>query len=744
MKTFFTLFIFLLSLTTTSQTIIKSEKDIRDLISRMTIEEKIGQLALRGTSSRVKTGLTDEFKQMIRDGKAGAILNVMNREYIEQLQKIATEESKFGIPLIFGRDVIHGFKTIFPIPLGLAATWDVNIAKSTSRVAAIEASSIGIRWTFAPMLDISRDSRWGRIAESPGEDTYLASQLAKGYIEGFQNGFKDETSLLACPKHFMGYGAAEGGRDYNTVYMSDAMMRNIYLPPFKSAIEAGALSTMAAFNEYNGIPASANHYLLKEILRKELNFKGFVVSDWNSIIETIPHGYAADEKHAAQLSFDAGLNMEMTSEAYEKHLIQLIESGKISTSALDEMVYQILFTKYKMGLFNSNQLEKTSLASFYAPEHLDLAKESAIQSFVLLQNTNHILPLNPDLKIALIGPLADAPHDQLGTWTFDGEKEHTITPADYFIEKNPLTKYNPGLEYSRDKSINHFNSAIEMAKQSDIIIFIGGEESILSGEAHSRADISLPGKQEELIKLLHSTGKPVILVIMAGRPISITNIIDYTDAVLMAWHPGTMGGPAIYDVLTGKSEPGGRLPVSWPKSAGQMPLYYNHKNTGRPADSSSFVQMYDIPVGAWQSSLGNNSHYLDEGFTPHYPFGFGLTYSEFTYSNLNLSTNEITQNDSVIISTTIKNTGKRRSKEIVQLYIQDVVGSITRPVKELKGFQQLILEPGQEKKVSFIIYPHQLAFYNNDKQLLLEHGQFNVWIGSHSAKGLKGTFHLVK
>ncbi len=736
------LFILLLPFLAISQNSNDYNKKIDNLLSQMTIEQKIGQLALRGTSSRVKGGLSEEFKQMIREGEAGAILNVMKAEQMAELQKIALEESEHGIPLIFARDVIHGFKTIFPIPLGLAASWDSSTAYDCARVSSIEASSIGIRWTFAPMLDISRDSRWGRIAESPGEDPLLASVLAKAYIDGFQNEFKDNTSLLACAKHFMGYGAAEGGRDYNTVYMNEALMRNIYLPPFKAAIEAGALTVMSSFNEYNGVPASASTFLLKEVLRDDLAFDGFVVSDWNSLTETIPHGYARDERHAAELAFKAGLDMEMTSRAYENHLKTLLENGTIQMADLDIMVANILRTKLRMGLFDAPIPKDNSATLYYKNAHLEKAKEAAIKSMVLLKNKNDILPLNSSKKIALIGPLADAPHDQLGTWTFDGEKEHTITPAHYFQEKTDQISFAPGLTFSRDRSTHGYADALNKAKASDLIIFIGGEEAILSGEAHSRANIALPGKQEELLKELKSTGKPIVLVIMAGRPISLTNIESYADAILMAWHPGTMGGPALYDVLTGIREPEGRLPVTWPKSAGQSPLYYNQKNTGRPADSTSFVQMYDIPLGAWQSSLGNNSHYLDDGFTPHYPFGYGLNYSSFIYSELDLSTNKISQSDSLVVSIKLTNTGNRQSTDLVQLYIQDVVGSITRPVKELKDFQHIKLDAKTDTEVKFVIYPDQLTFYNNDGEKCLESGMFNIWIGPNSASGLKSSFEL--
>ena len=711
------------------------------LLSKMTLDEKIGQTNLRGTSSRAKT-LSNELKNKVRQGKVGALLNVMKTEFVDELQKIAVEESPNGIPLIFARDVIHGFKTIFPIPIGLAATWDTQIAKSSSEIAAFEASGVGIRWTFAPMLDIARDSRWGRIAESPGEDTYLASVLGKAYVEGFQGeDLTNPTRLAACAKHFIGYGAAIGGRDYNTVNISEPLLRNAYLPPFKSAIDAGAATVMTSFNEINGIPATGNKFLLKQVLRDELNFNGFVVSDWNSTIEMVSHGFAKDEKHVAELSALAGLDMEMTSRAYENHLKNLIEEGKVTEQQLDEFVKNILRIKFKLGLFKTPYRNKEHTGNFYADKHLKEAKKAAIKSIVLLKN-NSILPLNKNKKIAIVGPLANAPHEQLGTWSFDGEKEHTITPLMAFKNvKIPYT-FTQGLEYSRDESTKGFEKAILAAKNSDVILFFGGEEAILSGEAHSRANIDLPGAQEHLIKELAKTGKPIVLIIMAGRPISISNIIDDIDAVLMAWHPGTMGGEALQEIIYGIQKPGGRLPVSWPKTAGQLPFFYNHKNTGRPASDKDFVPIDKIPIGTWQSSLGNNSHYLDAGYTPQFPFGFGLTYTDFKYENIKLSKDTINFKEILNIKVSITNTGKRDGQDIAQLYIQDVVGSITRPVKELKGFAPVFIKSGETKEVEFKISSEDLEFVNHEIVKAAESGDFNVWIGPHSTSGLKKTFYL--
>ncbi len=717
------------------------EQFIDSLLSKMTLNEKIGQTNLRGTSSRSKV-LSEALKEDVRQGKVGALLNVMNVEFVDELQRIAVEESPNNIPIIFGRDIVHGFKTVFPIPLGMAASWDENVVRSSSRVAAIEARSVGINWTFAPMLDIARDSRWGRIAESPGEDPYLASVLGKAYIKGFQgDSLNGSTSIAACAKHYIGYGAAIGGRDYNTTLIPEPLLRNVYLPPFKAALDAGVATVMTSFNEINGIPASGNAYLLKEVLRDELEFDGFVVSDWDSVIEMIAHGYAADEKHAAELSAKAGLDMEMTSKAYENHLKELIEEGVITRSQLDGFVKNILRIKLRMGLFKTPYRDKNNEASFYAKSHLKAAEEAAIKSSVLLKN-NGVLPLSSDMKVALMGPLANAPLDQMGTWTFDGEEEHSITPFKAFETANLNVVFEPALTHSRDRSTEGFEKAIRVAKQSDVIVFVAGEEAILSGEAHSRAVINLPGAQEDLIKTLSKTGKPIILVIMAGRPITITNIIDDVDAVLMFWHPGTMGGPALQQVLYGEREPEGRLPVTWPKSSGQLPYFYNHKNTGRPANKQDYVAMYDIPIGAWQSSLGNDSHYLDIGYTPHFPFGYGLGYTQFKYDGLKISKDTIGFNDTLEVKVSITNLGDRPGKEIVQLYTQDVVGSITRPVKELKRFQHVTVKPGETKQMTFRISSDDLKFTNHEGTRAAETGDFNIWIGPHAASGLKETFYL--
>lgn len=723
------------------------EQKIDSLLATMTLEEKIGQTSLRGMSSRFKGTLPAELRQSVERGKVGAFLNVMDKDTAHELQRIAIEESPHGIPLLFGRDVIHGFRTIFPLPIGQAASWNPELAKQAARMAAVEASTYGIRWTFAPMVDIARDPRWGRIAESFGEDPYLTSVFSRALVEGFQGSdLNDPTSLAACAKHFAGYGAAEGGRDYNTAYIPEQLLRDVYLKPFRAAADAGAATFMSAFNEINGVPATGNRFLLTQILRNEWNFKGFVVSDWNSVIEMIPHGFAADEKQAAERAMNAGLDMEMVTDAYEKHLAELIREHKVSEAQLDEAVRRILRVKFALGLFNQPYFTHANDDSILSPSHLKAAKEAAIESVVMLKNAGNALPLSKKSvgKLAIIGPLADAPHEQLGTWTFDGQQENTRTPLNAI--RNLLGPehviYQAGLEYSRSKDTGAFPQAVAAANQADAVLFFGGEEAILSGEAHSRADINLPGAQEALIHQLHKTGKPLILVIMAGRPITLGNILNDVDAVLFAWHPGTMGGPALADLIFGERSPSGKLPVSWPKAVGQIPVYYNHKNTGRPADKESFVQIDDIPVGAWQSSLGNKSHYLDLGFTPQYPFGYGLGYTHFDYKNIRVSSKKIGPGDTLEISATLRNRGEREGTEVAQLYVQDVVGDITRPVKELKGFQRVTLKPGESKRIVFTLHTDDLAFHNLDMKPVTEPGLFNVWIGPNSAEGLQAGFEI--
>lgn len=719
------------------------ESKIDSLLSKMSLDEKIGQLVLKGTSSR-SNGLSEEIKQEVREGKIGAMLNLKDTALVLQVQKIAVNESPNHIPLLFGRDVIHGYKTIFPIPLGLTASWNPSLAEQSSKVAANEAYSRCINWTFAPMVDLCRDARWGRIAESPGEDPLLASLFASAYIKGFQGSNLNEPgNIIACTKHFAAYGAAEGGRDYNTVNMPEFILRNFYLKPFQASVEAGSGTFMTSFNDLNGIPASANEFLLKNVLRNEWLYDGFIVSDWNSVTEMIPHGFSADEKDAALSAIKAGLDMEMTSEAYVHELKNLLNEKAITIEDIDDRVRNVLRIKFRVGSFENPYFKQKDNFKRYAPASLELAKQAAIKSCVLLKNDNAVLPLNQKSKIAVIGPLADAPREQLGTWTFDGDKDYSITPLTSLQKQyGKQVKYASGLVYSRSEETKGFEEALTIAKQSDVILFFGGEEAILSGEAHSRADIRLPGIQEQLIHELHKIGKPIILILMAGRPITMEAILPELSGILMAWHPGTMAGPALTDLISGKVSPSGKLPLTWPKTVGQIPIYYNHTNTGRPADSSSYVGISDIPIGAWQSSLGNQSHYLDAGFNPLYPFGYGLTYSSFELSALKINQTSFNKTDQITATVTIQNTGKVTATETVQLYIRDKVGSVVRPVKELKGFEQIELKAGESKTISISIPISDLAFYNSKLEYDVEKGDFELWISTSSAGGLSTTFKV--
>jgi beta-glucosidase len=715
------------------------EKKVNDLLSKMTLEEKIGQL-MQETSD----GYSERRIEQIKNGGVGSILNEVDPVTIDVLQKIAIEESRLGIPIIFARDVIHGFKTIFPVPLGQAASWNPAIVEDGAQVAAIEATSVGIRWTFAPMLDIGRDQRWGRIVEGLGEDPYLASALGAAMVRGFQGEKLDApTSMIACAKHFVGYGAAEGGRDYNTAIISNEQLRNTYLPSFKAAADAGAETFMVSFNEINGIPSSGNSYLTQQILRDEWGYNGVVVSDWNSIGEMLSHGYVKNPEEAATVALNAGVDMDMENHVFP-HLINLVKNGRVKEKTIDEAVRRILRLKFKMGLFEHPYIAMTE-PIFYREDYLEKAKNAAIESAVLLKNENNLLPLTNSIKsIAVIGPMADAPHDQLGTWVFDGEKSHTVTPLATLREEYGSTlkiNYAPGLNFSRDKDNKQFAQAVAAANASDVVLFFAGEEAILSGEAHSRADISLPGAQKELLAEVARTGKPIVLIVMAGRTTEIYEQLPLVNAYLFSFHPGTMGGPALVDLIFGKAVPSGKLPVTYPKMVGQTPIYYNHKNTGRPP-VGKLELIDDIPLEAGQVSLGNTSHYLDAGKDPLFPFGYGLSYTTFKYSDLTLSSDEIGKDDSLIASCVLTNTGTIKGAEIVQLYIRDLVGSVTRPVKELKAFDKISLDPGESRTVSFKLTSEDLKFWNNNNQQLLEAGDFMLWIGPNSVEGLEINFKL--
>jgi beta-glucosidase len=711
------------------------------MLAQMTLDEKIGQMSQLNISYFTDP---EQLRTAVRDGRCGSLLNFFGAEQVNEIQRIAVEESRLGIPLIIGRDVIHGYRTIFPIPLGMAASWNPEIVKRAFRISAIEASSQGIKWTFAPMIDITWDPRWGRIAEGCGEDPVLASAMARAMVEGIQgDSLTDLTALAACAKHYVGYGFAEAGRDYNTTYISEPVLRNVVLKPFKAAKEAGALTFMSAFNDLNGVPTSANEFTLRQILRKEWGFDGFVVSDWGSVTELVNHGYATDEKDAAAKAINAGVEMEMATTSYFDNIKALLNEKKITQEQVDDAVRDILRVKYKLGLFENPYVDTEAQKKMLDPSFLEHARTVARQSTVMLKNDNRTLPLKADKisSVAVIGPLADAPRDQLGTWCFDGLPENSVTPLtairDLLGDKK--VNYVEGLEYSRDKKTDKFKAVLAAAGKSDVILFFGGEEWVLSGEGQSRGEINLPGAQSELISELAKTGKPLVVVVMAGRPLAIGDELKESDALLYAWHGGTMAGPALADLIFGKESPSGKLPVTFVKGSGQIPFYYYRNSTGRPASEKSWTPMDSIPVEDQQSSLGYKSFHLDYGYTPLLPFGFGLSYTTFSYSDLRLSSQVMGADGSITVRAKVTNSGTYDADEIVQLYIRDRVGSITRPIKELKGFRRITLKQGETADVEFTLTGNDLAFFNG-KETLTEPGEFDVWVGPNSDEGLHSDF----
>ena len=713
------------------------------LVKQMTLDEKIGQM------SQLDLGYfmdPEQLKQAVREGRCGSLLNFLGTEQVNELQRIAVEESRLGIPLIIGRDVIHGYRTVFPIPLGMAASWNPEAVRQAFRISAVEASTDGIRWTFAPMIDITWDPRWGRIAEGCGEDPYLASTLAAAMVRGIQgDSLTDPTALAACAKHYVGYGFAEAGRDYNTTYIPEPLLRNVALKPFHAAKEAGAQTFMSAFNDLNGIPTSGNQFTLKKILREEWGFDGFVVSDWASVTEMINHGYAEDEKHAAEIAINAGVDMEMATTSYYTNIKALLDERKITMAQIDDAVRNILKVKFRLGLFDNPYTDPGAGKKILDPSFLDHARTVARQSAVLLKNDNAALPLSDEKisSVAVIGPLADAPRDQLGTWCFDGREENSVTPLkairDLLGDKK--VNYVQALAYSRDKSKAYFDEAVSAARRSDAVLFFGGEEWILSGEGQSRGEINMPGVQTGLLEALAATGKPVILVIMAGRPLAIGRELELSDAVLYAWHAGTMAGPAIADLIFGKESPSGKLPVTFVKGAGQIPFYYYRNNTGRPATDEAWTPFDSIPTVNPQSSLGYRTFHLDYGYTPLLPFGYGLSYTTFKYSDLTLSSQVMKIDGTLTVRARVTNTGNMDADEIVQFYVRDRVGSITRPIKELKGYNRLRIKSGETADVEFTLTASDLAFFNG-RETVTEPGKFDVWIGPSSDEGLHADFIL--
>lgn len=715
---------------------------VEALLNQMTLEEKLGQLVK-------KNGDHQNLPDHIRQGLVGSILNEVNPERIYELQRIAVEESRLGIPLLVGRDVIHGFRTIFPIPLGQAASWNPELVEKGARIAAVEAASQGINWTFAPMIDVTRDPRWGRIAESFGEDPYLTGVMGAAKVRGFQgDSLSAHDAIASCLKHFAAYGWAEGGRDYNTVSIPYNELYDIILPPFQMALEAGAATIMTAFNEINGIPATGHVSLLRDLLREQWGFQGVLLSDWNSVTEMIVHGFTPNYKESAYLAKQATVDVEMVSRAYETYLPQLIEEGRINIEQINDAVRRVLRLKFELGLFENPYRFKGDFPELLAPEHLEASKQMALESVVLLKNEG-ALPLSNNIRrLAVIGPLADAPHEQMGTWVFDGRKENSITPLQSLrnlgASKGFEIYYHRALKTSRSHEITDLAGIMRSVGRADAVLLFLGEESILSGEGKSLANINLQGAQEELVRLVGAANRPVVAVIMAGRPITFERVKPYMDAVLYAWHPGTMAGPALTDLIFGKVSPSGKLPVTFPRHVGQIPIYYNHKNTGRPASIETFVHLYDIPVEAPQFSLGTTSHYLDYGFKPMFPFGFGLSYSSFEISNVVLENNQLKVGEYLNVALTLKNTGKMKAAEVVQLYTRQKFGSRTRPVRELRAFQKILLEPGQEQKVHFEVNTHDLGFHNPQMQFVTEPGPFQLWVGTCSQSGIMKPFEIVE
>ena len=703
------------------------DRKVEELLAKMTLEEKIGQM------NQVSGGY--QFSGEIAKGNVGSILNIVDPVEINAVQRVAVEESRLGIPLLVSRDVIHGFRTIFPIPIGLAATFDPALVEQGARVAAVEATASGVRWTFSPMLDIARDPRWGRIAEGSGEDPYLDTQMGVAMVKGYQGeDFTDPTSMAACIKHFVGYGAAEGGRDYNTTMISERALRNTYFPAFKACVEAGALTLMTSFNDVDGLPSTGNEWLLRDILREEWGFDGMVVTDWNSSGEMVAHGFAEDLKHATELSINAGVDMDMMSFGYVQYVKALVDEGKIKAETIDNAVRNILKLKFRLGLFENPYIDESLARQVaYAPEHLAAAKQSAVESAILLQNNNDVLPLKSAKRILVTGPMADAPYDQLGTWAFDGEEAYTVTPLTA-LRKDYEVIYEPALAYSRDASTAGIPAAVAAARSVDAVVAFVGEEAILSGEAHSLSQINLQGAQSELIKALKATGKPIVVVVIAGRNLTIERDLENCDAMLYSFHPGTMGGEALADLITGRAVPSGKSPVTFLRDAGQAPFYYNHPMTGRP-NSGTETLLNDIPLKAGQTSLGCTSYYLDTGYGPLFPFGYGLSYTKFEYANIAIDKAEYAEGDTIVVEYDLTNTGNYDATEVAQLYVRDLVGSVVRPVKELKRFERVELKAGETKHCRFELPVAELAFWNRDMEYVVEPGNFQLWVAGDSATG---------
>ena len=727
-KIFLSIFLAGLGITVSAQKSI--DQKVTELMAKMTLEEKIGQLNQYNDDITATGPVTKDADKagQVRAGKLGSILNAIGAKNTKNWQDQAMQ-SRLKIPLLFGQDVIHGFRTTFPIPLGETATWDMNLIEKSARIAATEASAYGIHWTFAPMVDIGRDPRWGRVMEGAGEDTYLGTLVGKARVKGFQgNGLGNKDAVMACAKHFAAYGAAVGGRDYNSVDMSLRQLHETYLPPFKAVSDMGVATFMNSFNDINGIPATGNKYLQRDLLKGAWNFQGFVVSDWGSIGEMIPHGFAKDNKDAALKAIIAGSDMDMESRSYTNHLAELVKEGKVDIQLIDDAVRRILTKKYELGLFDDPYRfinEKREKEQANNPEHRKFAREIGAKSIVLLKNENQLLPLSPTTKkVAIIGPFAKATVENHGFWSiaFPDDSQRIVTQFDGIkaqLDKNSELLYAKGCNANdNDKSL--FAEAVETAKKADVVIMTLGEGHAMSGEAKSRSNIHFSGVQEDLLKEIAKTGKPIILMINAGRPLVFDWASENIPTIVYTWWLGTEAGNSIADVLFGKINPGGKLPMTFPRTEGQIPIYYNHYNTGRPAKNNT--------------DRNYVSAYIDLDNDPAYPFGFGLSYTTFQYSDVNVSATQLKGNQTLTASVTLTNSGNYDGEEVVQLYIRDLVGKVVRPVKELKGFQKIFLKKGESKTVSFNITPEDLKFYDDELNFDWESGEFDIMIGTNSAQ----------
>lgn len=714
------------------------DERVEEILSRMTIEEKICQLNQMDGRRDI-----EKVKQEVREGTLSSIMNIVDPAVTDELQRIAVEESPSRIPILFARDVVHGFNTVLPIPLGMAASWDDDLIEAASRNTALEATEKGIRWAFAPMMDIARDPRWGRIAESFGEDTYMAGRLATAVVRGYQGeSLADQTSMAACAKHFVGYGDAEGGRDYNTTSIPPRTLRDVFLPPFKACVDQGCASIMTSFNDNDGLPSTGNRWLLTELLRDQWGFKGLVVSDWGSVAGLIPHGVAHDKRDAAQQCIVAGCDMDMSSRSYLLHLKDLIEKGEVDVAALDEAVRRVLKLKVELGLFEKPYARKAEKSDIYSGPVLETACRLAEESVVMLKNEK-VLPLGEGVnKILVVGPMADAAYDQMGTWALDGDKTHTVTPVAALREMyGDKVEYIPCLTHPRDKSTSEFKRLAKAARKADVVLAFVGEEQMMSGEAHSLSSLDLQGAQAQMLETLASTETPLVTVFMAGRPMTIARQVEISDAILYAWHPGTMGGKALANIISGAVNPSGKLPVTFPRNVGQIPIYYNHKHTSHRAKGTE-GNLDNIPREGRQSVMGHTSSYLDVAPSPLFHFGYGLSYTTFELSDAQIESTAVTPDGHIRASVVVKNTGSREGTEIVQLYTGRKTASVTQPMKELKDFKRVTLAPGESRKVEFEVPVSRLAFHNRDMVLAVEEGKYTLTIGTDSQSGLKKYFKI--